>query len=418
VTLVVETPNGTFLRQVPSASPLPDDLDTGLGAEYATHRAAAIYGLPDFVFQAPPLHTGSGVREPGDGLVIVGDVGLVIQVKARERDAIKNEDRERGWIAKKTKQAIKQADGTIRRLTETTGMRLLSARGRWLDLDAARPSRWYSIVVLDHPNVPDGIVPAVGEAKNPAVVLVRRDWDFLFDQLRSTTAVVGYFDRITRVDAVPLGEESSRYYELAQADAGTAPDPHNPKLFGGKGRLVSAPLLPFAPADREHQPLLRMILEDVAIYAIPQASDEVSRLRVLALLDRLPVGQRPEMIRFLEDAFEKVRAADEGEVQWRLRQFAAGNDDDLLLAFGACNVYDDHTLDRFRDWVCLRHHQMRQALGNPDLSTAAVLLTPPESDKRPFETTVLAAQGDFELTDEEIEALGGVWGDGGEEVVR
>jgi hypothetical protein len=53
----------------------------------------------------------------------------------------------------------------------------------------------------------------------PAIALTRRDWDFLFDQLRSTTAVLDYLFRAAAASPVPLGDEPARYYQLAAADA-------------------------------------------------------------------------------------------------------------------------------------------------------------------------------------------------------
>jgi len=49
-------------------------------------------------------------------------------------------------------------------------------------------------------------------------VLLRRDWEFVFEQLKSTSAVIAYFDRVAG-ETVTLGNEFVRYYDLAQADA-------------------------------------------------------------------------------------------------------------------------------------------------------------------------------------------------------
>ena len=52
MTLVVETDAGVFVRHVPDASPLHSGLPSGVAAEEATDDAAAIWGMPDFVFKA------------------------------------------------------------------------------------------------------------------------------------------------------------------------------------------------------------------------------------------------------------------------------------------------------------------------------------------------------------------------------
>src|SRR5215218_10789752 len=79
--LVIETANGIALRNVPPAMPLRLRESQGKEAEEATHGAAAFWGLHDFVFRPEVRRTGSGVRELGDGMLLVGDIGIVVQVK-------------------------------------------------------------------------------------------------------------------------------------------------------------------------------------------------------------------------------------------------------------------------------------------------------------------------------------------------
>jgi hypothetical protein len=121
-------------------------------------------------------------------------------------------------------------------------------------------------------------------------VLIRRDWDFLFDQLRSTHAVIDYLNRVTAMDPVPLGHEPLRYYSLAQADEEAQPEPPSPQVLGESGRPVSLPLLPKVPAGRggtESHVIVRMILEDVATAPIGEGT-EADRMTVLAEIDALP----------------------------------------------------------------------------------------------------------------------------------
>src|SRR5947209_120182 len=59
LTLLVDTSEGPMLRRVPRASPLPaNDRSEGHAAESATHRAAAMWGLPDFVFLPDVVQVG------------------------------------------------------------------------------------------------------------------------------------------------------------------------------------------------------------------------------------------------------------------------------------------------------------------------------------------------------------------------
>jgi hypothetical protein len=55
-------------------------------------------------------------------------------------------------------------------------------------------------------------------------VLLRRDWEFLFEQLKSTRAVLGYLERVAG-EAWELGREAARYFRLAQADEAAEPSP-------------------------------------------------------------------------------------------------------------------------------------------------------------------------------------------------
>src|SRR5215204_1432828 len=64
---LVETPRGVMARIVPSASPLSTGMRHGYAAEAATHDAAAIWGVPDFVYLPETAALASGTRELSDG---------------------------------------------------------------------------------------------------------------------------------------------------------------------------------------------------------------------------------------------------------------------------------------------------------------------------------------------------------------
>lgn len=117
--------------------------------------------------------------------------------------------------------------------------------------------RWSAVVVVEHPAVPEGITPFVEEQPNPSVVLLRRDWEFLFEQLKSTHAIVQYIERVAG-NPIELGEEVVRYFQLAQADEATPPGVVDPRILGPSGRQFSAPLLPMraAATDENRRPHL------------------------------------------------------------------------------------------------------------------------------------------------------------------
>lgn len=176
LSLVVETTAGAFERRIPNASPLRRDIRDGAAAEDATQDAAALWGLPDFVFHAEQRRTASGVREIGDGIVLVGALGIVVQVKSRE-SCTEDPDKETRWIRKHVAKALSQGDGTVRNLKQQN-TRLTNVRGATVDV-VGDDRHWVVVVVVNHDAVPDDItIEAVAETTTPSVVLLRRDWEF------------------------------------------------------------------------------------------------------------------------------------------------------------------------------------------------------------------------------------------------
>lgn len=410
LTLFIETDAGTMLRTIPRASPLRDDMDRGGAAEAATHDAAAVWGLPDFVYRAELRRVGSGSREIGDRLLLVGSVGVVVQVKCRHK-ASADPDKERRWFDKNVKKALAQANGTIRGLKNASA-RLTSARGRSIEIDG-NTLRWIAVIVLEHPDAPIGIIPAIGESANPAVAILRRDWEFLFEQLKSTHAVCGYFERVAS-EAVELGQEPVRYFQLALADEQAPPGPLDPALLGAEGRSVSSPLLPLVPAasdDEQAHRLVRSIFEDIATSGLRQV-DETDRVRALAELDRLPVSDRAEIGKLLINSLAAVMKTPAGTTEWRLRRMVGGmgGEQTVQLAFGACSAFSPEHQAAFNAWVQLRHYEVQQVIDDgAGLTTVGVLLTPRPDGQRPWDTTLAAVSGDLQLTPEELSLYREVW---------
>jgi hypothetical protein len=404
LTLIVETPAGVLVRRIPNAMALRSDIQPGEAAEEAVHDAAAIWGLPDFVYRGKVIPVGSGAREIGDNLLVVGNVGVVVQVKSRAAPS-SNADRERRWIEKNTQTALNQARGSIRRL-KLGPIELTNARSRTIEVDGSK-LRWLSAIVIDHASPPHEAPVQPFDRAAPAVVMLRRDWDFLFDQLKSTHAVVAYLERVV-ADPVALGEEPARYYQLAIADQKAEPSGIDPALVRG-GRIVSTPLLPMiaAPEDQRPHLLVRSIFEDIALTPAPDVS-EADRLAVLAELDRLPVTYRAEMGRFLEEGLAKTVEAKEDETVWRLRRFVGGLER-VHLAFGVCSQFSEMHRGHFGLWVQLRHYEHCEVRGDTDVTTIGVLLTPRQDGVRAFDTTMFAVRDELTFTDEELEALRQAW---------
>jgi hypothetical protein len=405
LTLIVETPAGVLLRRIPSASPLPEGADTGTASEEAVHDAAALWGLPDFTYRGHVIGVGGGTRELGDNLLIVGSLGIVVQVKSRS-EPTDDAAREQRWLFKQAAIGLRQARGTVRRL-KLQPVELTNARGREVALDA-NELRWVAVVVLDHPDPPDDVNVPVGDGV-PAVVMLRRDWEFLFDQLRSTHAFGAYVERVVD-DSVVLGEEPARYFRLAMADQQAEPDEIDPALVGPGGRTVSAPLLPMATAPEDMRSLLlvRSIFEDIALIPV-LPEEEAGRLAALAELDRLPVNQRADIGRFLMESLELVVDAGADETLWRMRRFVGGLDK-VHLVFAASSQFSDMHKDMFGYWVQLRHYDHLQVRADADdLLTVGVLLTPRHDGVRAFETTMVAVRGALDFSETELQALRAAW---------
>lgn len=405
-TLLVTTEHGVFERTIAPATPLNNHVDRGGAAERAAQDAAATWGLPDFVIAPLVEQKGRGVREISDGLLIVGDQGLVVQVKSRDSEP-QSPDKEISWLAKKIAAAGRQVDGTVRRLSSKTTT-MVNGRGRTINVTGAELT-WTGVVIVDHPAIPEDLPAPMLDTRTPTVALARRDWEFLFHQLRSSRAVIDYLVRVSGTE-VRLGHEPERYYELAATDARAEPGPIDPAI-DGRGTVVSAPLLPVAPAgsdDDEAHGMVRIMCEDIANSDF-DAADETRRLRALAAIDQLPVAHRTELGQLLLTGLENARRVNDDQVSWQFRIYQARRPVPQL-GFGVCSRLDDITRAAFRSWLLLRHHENGTRGGDLDnLTSVGVLLTPRRDDYRDWDTTMVGITGDPELTEDELRESRELW---------
>lgn len=407
LTLIVDTANGPYIRRIRRALPLPAGVEHGTGAEEAAHTAAATWGLSDFVFQSAYASKSSGRRELGDRLLIAGGRGAVIQVKARTVQP-KSADAEVAWIRKVAAKAMRQAKGTVRQLRMLPAD-MVSDRGRTLSVDG-NALDWIGVFLLDHEQVPEDTRCVLEPIGIPAIALTRRDWDFLFDQLRSTTAVLDYLFRAAAEPPIALGEEPVRYYELAAADAEAPPGPLSSDVAELGGTHYSVPLLPQAPvgSDATHR-VMRIFLEDVATSAVRGGIAEPDRLLVLSDIDKLPVGARAEWGQLLLDMLADVAEVPAGECKWRWRRSIDPSGTRQLI-FGCATRFGPDVQAAFQSYVLLRHHQLHQQTGLAEqTSTLGVLLTPTTAGERPWDTTLLRTEGDNNLSTEEVEHYTQLW---------
>lgn len=408
--IVVETEDGLFMRVVEGATPLAAGPAQGRSAEDATQSSAAKWGLPDFVFQAGLDQKGSGNRELGDVLLIVGNRAAVVQVKSRANSSGET-SREQAWTHKAIAKAVRQAAGVVRGLRQSPAT-LTNTRGREHLIDGAT-LQWLGVVIIDHAFPPTNLLPTLPTPRAlPMVVLLRRDWEFLFDQLRSADAVMSYLSRVCKDDPVPLGDEPLRYYDLATLDeeAPLAPPPAAMHTLGG--RPFSVPALPKVPAGRDDMrahSLLRMILEDIA--TVPFLSyDEAIRMTILAEIDSLAVASRTELGQLLDWMLEHVGQVTGDQRRWAARRYFRDQEVPHLL-FAASSFYDDLTSLAFKSLVQFRHYELGQACGTFDgLTTVGVLLTPRQDGRRPWDTSVTRVWGDVDYEPGSAEVMRRLWG--------
>lgn len=407
--LTVETAAGTLIRGVPAAMPLRLDRPQGEAAEQATHGAASLWGLPDFFLRPKVRKVGSTTREIGDGLLIVGGLGVVLQVKSRHSVSDQVE-RERKWLGKNINKALRQGRGTIRRLRQAPEL-MVNGRDRQVLVDG-NDFLWLTVVVIDHDQVPSDFIPDDDKLEG-AVVLLRRDWEFLYDQLKSSFAVASYLARVAG-GPIELGTEPVRYHQLANADAEAEPDPFPEQSRVRGARKIWRPKLPLEPVahranSAEPQRMFRLILEYISsIDAVNGMTEEV-RVRALGELDRLPVQDREVVGDYLLKGLERLQPLSKG-LEWRMRRVFGGLGSTQLV-FGVCSGPHSEVVEGLLNaYVQLRHHEFCKRL-EADASplTVGVLLTPRVDSDMPFDTTLGAIIGPIALTEADVERLTQAW---------
>lgn len=206
----------------------------GASAERLAQHVATTLGVADFVYTAPVVRKGArGYREIGDGLLITGEQGALIQVKSRSPSPGAAESpnvaerRVRGFI----EHAIRQGDGTRREIlrraatadpVRATPVRALSFPVREREAFAvtltSHCADWPLIVIVDHPanpTFPLDLPPNV-------FCTSLSDWRNLYTNLRSVRQVLRYVERaLTRQAAFQprFGAEVERFSQFVADDA-------------------------------------------------------------------------------------------------------------------------------------------------------------------------------------------------------
>jgi hypothetical protein len=262
----------------------------GTAAEEGARRFAADLGVKDFVYGPVTVPKGQATREVSDGILIVGDRGLILQTKARDPGAADDDVKLRNWATRKVREAVRQVRGT-RNTLESQSVRLRSLRGHERSLDA--PHSWPGVVLLALDRVPSGI--NINIEDNRTVVMTLSDWCALHHMVLSTSGVIEYVERVIQGSvSADLGDESTRYHKYAQADA------NHVNLHGGY------PVLPRQLVEGQERVYAEMIDEwidsDIGVSHVEAQPDDPDRVRrTVEILDSIPILLRVEIGKLLAD---------------------------------------------------------------------------------------------------------------------
>lgn len=381
-------------REIAPARDLLESAQDGAAVEAATRAAAGRWGLRDLVLRPKVFAKGSGIRELGDGTILAGPRGVSLQVKAR---GVTGDSPEKAakWMLKNAARGLRQARGTIRTTLRDPTIELTNLRGRTVTI-RGRAVEWLPVVVIDHPaSPPTGVIPAP-DPEGRSVVMTRRDWEFLWDQLRSATAIVDYLHRVAEEEPLELGAESNRYLDLAENDA-QAPPESLPDWIPRTGAIrTNLPLLPHDPAgsgDRFGHAIFQQILEDVA--ATDFTGDEMDRITLLSHVDRVAVGARADLGRVLLRRLIQCAEVAPGDhrMDHRIMYLDRGS---LQITFTTMTQLTDYHQEAYRSWLLLRRQEFLDKCGarGPIYPwTVGILLTPRPDGPRAWDTTTISTNG-------------------------
>lgn len=338
---------------------LPPRQSRGAGSEERARVIAGVLGVPDFVYTPLVEQKGATEREVSDGLLICGDHGLIMQVKAREapeRDTAVSAER---WIRKNAEAARRQADGTRRRLALPQTVTFTSLRGHTRTLAAVEG--WPAVVIIDHRLAPAGI--RLPQSPNTLWITIA-DWQELHAQLCSTAAVISYVNRALGCGLHPaLGAEQDRYLALAGADQ---------DAYGGPS---SVPMLPIDALD-EQDTLYAALVGDLIEQVWPQDGPipwrEPDDYRaIVERLDRIPPAMRTTLGRKL---IATLRAAIETDDRRSFLLYDTSQEARLLFV---CDVLqdgepDDRLMAEIALLASVRQRQALESGADPNGVTLAV----------------------------------------------
>lgn len=403
--ILMELEGEVMGRLIPSPTPLnnSDEEQRGTAAEIAV-RQSARWGLLDFIYRSHKYRkNNTTMRELNDAALISGEHGLAIQVKSKRPEF--ESDSEASRTSALIAQAASQAAGSVRELRENV-RELTNDRGRTIAIDGSRIN-WIGVVIIDHSDPPE-IDNFVQEVRGlPIVTLFREEWEFLFEQLCSTSLVVHYLHAVSS-SGIPPGNHVAYYYHQAER---TRLRPEAADNFRAITELdpVWLPLEPASTIDMRGARMFRQMLEDIACGDSPICNNEEDRLAILSQLDSLPAQERSQTGRFLINLLEESQL---NETSFHCRRYLLpGGGIQLCFVISRASTAHDMFNIRARlwhfDWI--KEHARSN---HSEPYTIALLLTPRKHTYRPWATLMLGIKGTMDYSDDEIAELHQKWNEG------
>lgn len=257
--------------------------------------------------------------------------------------------------------------------------------------------KWIGVVIIDHPRVPRGYIPSLSVANPlPCVVMLRRDWEYLFDHLRSTRTVLSYLERVVG-DELPLGNEPARYVEQAIADEQAPPIPPIDGVAAFSESFESHPISPLRPIKGDDL-FFRQMLEDVSSPDV-DPDDEWDRVRMLMHLDTVPALTRAELGAALTQFLEAVENYSGDGFLTFTRVFIPGDGRTPIL-FMAASGHATVALECLHQRTFLLQFDHYSATGSAEAGAVGVLFTPSLHPTRKLDTSTCFVERDLILDEE------------------
>jgi hypothetical protein len=307
---------------------------------------AAELGVRDFVYHPVTIRKGEAFREVSDGLLLVGNRGAILQVKARESDA-DTDHKLSSWISKKVDEGVRQVRGTRRTmLREAVTVESLRGHTRALPAGLDLPG----VVLLDVDRVPTATGVVLDDDRTIAMTV--QDWRTLNRMIRSTAGVIDYVDRVVAA-GVPaeLGNEEARYGALALAD----------QKVSGSG----FPVLPPEGLSERDEMFVELVREWIdSDLAVSITEPDHVRLAV-EMLDEIPVIGKVDLGRSL---FQRAKLSSERRRPVSGSFRLAGSTNRLLFY---CDVLDNWEGDGLEErlnsflltFAVVRHEEYERSIG-------------------------------------------------------